>query len=233
MEFAQRPRGPLAAASPSGFNPCFCGIRSTAPRIRSACHLCSGSVFNPCFCGIRSTASLGRCHRLARYRFQSLFLWNSLNGSASIAPSLSRHFSWFQSLFLWNSLNGITRLITPFWPSQFQSLFLWNSLNGFEIVKGYALPHGVSILVFVEFARRPPVPPSLSSVSFSFNPCFCGIRSTARCIVERRSQAKRFQSLFLWNSLNGAASLFIQTSPSVSILVFVEFAQRRVPLKAP
>ena len=62
--------------------------------------------FNPCFCGIRSTATDHANAGLDRgFWFQSLFLWNSLNGSrikAWIAAGQT-----FQSLFLWNSLNGL------------------------------------------------------------------------------------------------------------------------------
>ena len=73
-----------------GFNPCFCGIRSTAATGRPA-PWATSSRFNPCFCGIRSTAiSLPTSLMAAVHGFQSLFLWNSLNGAAWTDPRSSQ-----------------------------------------------------------------------------------------------------------------------------------------------
>ena len=219
--------------------------------------------FNPCFCGIRSTAAAAAAQASRDARFQSLFLWNSLNG---IPPAIPRRPGFrFQSLFLWNSLNGSAISAVP-WPAskRFQSLFLWNSLNGRRGGTRASWPRGfnpcfcgirstaqpgdevperrgrqpdVSILVFVEFAqRRPRRSSDTSPARKGFNPCFCGIRSTARragapwatssrfnpCFCGIRSTAISlptslmarygFQSLFLWNSLNGAAWTDLRSS---------------------
>ena len=165
----RRPRGCRRS-----FNPCFCGIRSAA-----AAHRRCGSTsrgFNPCFCGIRSAAGQ-RTQPPDMSRFQSLFLWNSLSGV--IAAGVAGDEFGFQSLFLWNSLNGgLARRYMH--AGEFQSLFLWNSLNGNVPAGHVCRPSRVSILVFVEFAqRRGPPRGHAADSDRSFNPCFCGIRSTA------------------------------------------------------
>ena len=189
----------------SGFNPCFCGIRSSAwhesvmPRGRDW-------SFNPCFCGIRSTA-VARTRHVARPRRVSILVFVEFaQRPARSSGSLDERQRRFQSLFLWISLNGSTTRIAACSVSRFQSLFLWNSLIG-------AAQHGptplrtddVSILVFVDSLH------GAGSIRTSrgqtpdigFNPCFCGIRSSAGRPADDHQDRVGFQSLFLWNSLNG------------------------------
>ena len=163
----------------------------------------------------------------------------------------------FQSLFLWNSLNGPTprRRSRPRKPC-FNPCFCGIRSTATRRGRAVTAREPVSILVFVEFAQRQrPTVRRTRPARTCFNPCFCGIRSTARCALARIEAAiDEFQSLFLWNSLNGDGAGWqpagrlqcfnpcfcgirstarrrwhwpVAGRRDVSILVFVEFAQRR------
>ena len=123
-----------------------------------------GESFNPCFCGIRSTAELERRRRRgSKIELQSLFLWNSLNGLRPAVAVAKMPAGRFQSLFLWNSLNGPPSGGASTGQSGgciFLSILVFvESLNsrGTAGEDGGSTVEAVSILVFVEFARRPAI----------------------------------------------------------------------------
>ena len=200
--------------------------RSSAPaRVRH----CDG--FNPCFCGIRSTALRRLLDLLQPIEVSILVFVEFAQRLAGVR--LVRRVTWmFQSLFLWNSLNGEIVAATDRRPGSVSILVFveFAQRRGSDGLKA-AAASGVSILVFVEFAHRPQVAHHDDSAERScFNPCFCGIRSTAAT----PSCAKLL-------CLDVSILVFVEFAQrrpgttrrpclesGVSILVFVEFAQRRV-----
>ena len=201
VEFAQRPLEPLARRIDlhRGFNPCFCGIRSTAPaRVRGdrPCH----AGFNPCFCGIRSTARTSASRSQSTRRVSILVfvefaqrrqIGHPVGDLGSVSILVFVEFA--------QRLRDQTRTAEPV------SILVFVEFAQRPRARR-PLHAEVSILVFVEFAQRRAVGRrAVIRISQCFNPCFCGIRSTAIADRGQRTPGSRFQSLFLWNSLNGAA----------------------------
>ena len=165
---------------------------------------------------------------MGRWRFQSLFSWNSLSDDMRLVEN-KMDFASFNPCFrgtrsrttgrTWCLRTGYVSILVfvelalGHWQregrlsvahKQFQSLFSWNSLSDGKLLCRWHRRSRVSILVFVELAlglekRLRPMRPEVR-----FNPCFRGTRSRT------------------------AESLCLCEQASVSILVFVELALGRV-----
>ena len=83
----------------------------------------------------------------------------------------------FQSLFLWNALVEFFNVVSPLMVDSFQSLFLWNALVENRRTDGAKYLVQVSILVFMECARRAAGIVAGQVRTRGFNPCFYGMRS--------------------------------------------------------
>ena len=209
--------------------------------------------FNPCFCGIRSTADRGERAARVSGGFQSLFLWNSLNGFCEPAPTPTAYPTRFNPCFCGirstASLHaGSSKPCIGFNPCFCGIRSTATSPSRIERTPEAGFnPCFCGIRSTARF-----IPLCRSGASSSFNPCFCGIRSTASLSANGAVNANwvsilvfvefaqrqtadlgprtrsRFQSLFLWNSLNGGMLRECRSARDrVSILVFVEFAQRQ------
>ncbi len=205
------------------FNPCFYGMCSQSvswPHLRYY----PGSFQSLFLWNVLVESPIPRCSSSA-VRFQSLFLWNVL-----VERNFVQHISGsflFQSLFLWNVLVEIGLVKDYFSDSGFnpcfygmcsqraaggrvrdraalfQSLFLWNVLVETRSSRRTGRRACVSILVFMECARRVIAWALWSKRWSSFNPCFYGMCSQSNACPRTRP----IQSL-------------------VSILVFMECARR-------
>ncbi len=140
-----------------------------------------------------------RHKRLRRRMFQSLFLWNVLvEHERNIGPfavicvsilvfmecarrehpaSPHHELYGFQSLFLWNVLVEASPPYGQRPRDEFQSLFLWNVLVEMIVTFPFGTMIRVSILVFMECARRALLQKRAYPEHVSFNPCFYGMCS--------------------------------------------------------
>ena len=118
----------------------------------------------------------------------------------------------FQSLFLWNSLNGMASGGHLTSRTRVSILVFVEFAQRPRHGPRRGIEPGVSILVFVEFAQRPvrkAIYFSGAILHFRFQSLFLskslnGVPRGYRGAPARTKFA--FQSLFLWNSLNGRSS---------------------------
>src|SRR5690348_10230794 len=112
--------------------------------------------FDPCSPGISTSAATGFKASVFSEEFRSLFSWNQHVGLEA------------RKLDFANTVLGL-----------FRSLFSWNQHVGSEHRDWLVLRKGVSILVLLESARRPPPSPFTSANDDCFDPCSPGISTSA------------------------------------------------------
>ena len=165
--------------------------------------------FNPCFCGIRSTAVAPEYRPRMVIVFQSLFLWNSLNGCdrpprpppppAPVSILVFVEFAQRLDLPPGSKGDDIEVSILVFVE------FAQRRLDGHRRPdQAQRAAPGVSILVFVEFAQRRMSPRTPMPVTHDVSILvFVEFAQRQKGVIKSPKRVLMFQSLFLWNSLNG------------------------------